>query len=161
MSPRADPPLEGFFLDLPVRFSECDAYGVVWHGRYAVYLEELRNAVTARYGWTVATARAKGYLVPVTRLEISYRAPARLDTAMRVTGRLRRPDVPRLTFDYEIRDAGSGLLLTRASTEQVVTRESGELLVALPEFLRSLVGEILTGQDDPAHRDLRGSAPRL
>lgn len=146
---RGSPPLRGFRLAVPVRFSECDLYGVVWHGRYAVYLEELRNAVCARYGWSVVTARDAGYLIPVTRMEIAYHAPARFESKLSVVGRLRPPDVARIVFDYEIRD-GQGALLTSATTEQVVTRQGGELLLTLPEFLRTLVGDILLGQDDEA-----------
>ena len=35
------PPLRGFMLEIPVRFAECDAYGVVWHGHYVLYLEQV------------------------------------------------------------------------------------------------------------------------
>jgi acyl-CoA thioester hydrolase len=140
-------------MSIPVRFSECDLYGVVWHGRYAVYLEELRNAVCARYGCTVVTARDAGYLIPVTRLEIAYHAPARFGTVLGVTGRLRPPTVARLIFDYEIRD-DAGSLLTSAVTEQVITRRDGELLLSLPEFLTALGIRIVRGQDDVAERRL-------
>ena len=140
-------------MGIAVRFSECDLYGVVWHGRYAIYLEELRNAVTGRYAWSVQGARQAGFLVPVTRMEILYHAPARLGDHLSVTGRLRPPDVARFVFDYEIRN-GEQRLLTSATTEQVVTRLDGELLLALPEALKALAARILRGQDDPADRAL-------
>jgi acyl-CoA thioester hydrolase len=140
-------------MEIPVRFSECDLYGVVWHGRYAVYLEEIRNAICAKYGWSVATARERGYLVPVTRMEVLFRSPARLDSKVSVTARLRPPSVARLVFDYQVRDR-DGRLLTEAVTEQVVTREDGELLVALPEPIRVLIEDLLRGQDDPEQREL-------
>lgn len=146
---RGSPPLRGFRLRLPVRFSECDLYGVVWHGRYAVYLEELRNAVCARYDWSVLTARESGYLIPVTRMEIAYHAPARFGSVLEIAGRLRAPEVARFVFDYEIREAGGGRL-TSATTEQVVTRLDGELLVKLPEPFRRLAAAILADQDDEA-----------
>lgn len=150
---RAREVLEGFRMEIPVRFSECDLYGVVWHGRYAVYLEEIRNAICAKYGWSVATARERGYLVPVTRMEVLFRSPARLDSKVSVTARLRPPSVARLVFDYQVRDR-DGRLLTEAVTEQVVTREDGELLVALPEPIRVLIEDLLRGQDDPEQREL-------
>ena len=153
MSARAREPLDGFRMEIGVRFSECDLYGVVWHGRYAVYLEEIRNAICAKYGWSVASARDRGYLVPVTRMEILYKSPAKLDTRVAVTARLRAPEVARLVFDYQVRGR-DGKLLTEAVTEQVVTRDDGELLLALPEAIQALVGQILRGQDDPSQRDL-------
>lgn len=150
---RGSPPLAGFRLRLPVRFSECDLYGVVWHGRYAVYLEELRNAVCARFEWSVLTAREAGYLIPITRMEIAYHAPARFGDRLEIAGRLRAPDTARFTFDYEIRRE-AGPLLTTATTEQVVTRLDGELLVSLPEPFRRLASAILAAQDDPARSAL-------
>ncbi len=150
---RARETLEGFRMLIPVRFSECDLYGVLWHGRYAVYLEEVRNAACARYGWSVASARERGYLVPVTRMEISYRSPVRVDAKVVVTARVRPPTGARIVLDYQIRDA-ENRLLTEAVTEQVVTRPEGELLVSLPTPIRDLVDRLLLGQDDPAEREL-------
>jgi acyl-CoA thioester hydrolase len=139
-------PLVGFSRHIAVRFSECDAYGVVWHGNYIAYLEELRNAVTARYGFTPARAMELGYLVPVIEMSLAYRAPARVDESVVVTGRLRPPIVPRFVMDYEIRRTDGSLLVT-ARSDQVVTRRSGELLLTMPRFLRELCDRILSDQD--------------
>lgn len=143
------PPLQGFTIDIPVRFAECDSYGVVWHGHYALYLEEVRDRLTARFGFTPAKALALGYRVPVTRLEIRYRAPARPDETIRATARLRPPETARLILDYEIRGSG-GALLASAETEQVVVRSDGELLLTLPAGLKRLTEEILAFQDTAA-----------
>jgi acyl-CoA thioester hydrolase len=143
------PPLRGFTIDIPVRFAECDSYGVVWHGHYALYLEEVRDRLTARFGFTPAKALALGYRVPVTRLEIRYRAPARPDETIRATARLRPPETARLILDYEIRGSG-GALLASAETEQVVVRSDGELLLTLPAGLKRLTEEILAFQDSAA-----------
>jgi acyl-CoA thioester hydrolase len=143
------PPLQGFTIDIPVRFAECDSYGVVWHGHYALYLEEVRDRLTARFGFTPAKALALGYRVPVTRLEIRYRAPARPDETIRATARLRPPETARLIVDYEIRGS-RGELLASAQTEQVVVRADGELLLTLPAGLKRLTEEILAFQDSAA-----------
>ena len=139
-------PLRGYTIEIPVRFAECDSYGVVWHGHYALYLEEVRDRLTSRFGFTPATALALGYRVPVTRMEIRYRAPARPDETIRATARLRPPEAARLILDYEIRNA-RGDLLASAETEQVVVRADGELLLTLPGGLRRLTEEILASQD--------------
>ena len=67
-------PLRGLTLEIPVRFAECDPYGVVWHGHYALYLEQAREALTGKFGFTAARALAMGYSVPITRMELKYRA---------------------------------------------------------------------------------------
>jgi acyl-CoA thioester hydrolase len=148
MSPslRAAEPLRGFTLEVPVRFAECDPYGVVWHGHYVLYLEHAREALTGKFGFTAARAMEMGYRVPVTRMELKYRAPARPDQTIRVTARLRSPAVARLVMDYEIRSE-AGDLLCAAETEQVVLNSENELLLTLPSGLRSLCTSILEYQN--------------
>ncbi len=146
MSARRRPePLRGFSVQIPVRFAECDPYGVVWHGHYALYLEQAREALTARFGFTATRALSMGYRVPVTRMEIRYRVPIFADSFILVTARLRPPDVARFLLDYEIRGE-SGELLAEASTEQVVVKASGELLVTLPGGLRRMAEAIVEFQ---------------
>lgn len=144
-APPRPEPLRGFSVQIPVRFAECDSYGVVWHGHYALYLEQAREALTSRFGFTASKALTMGYRVPVTRMEIRYRAPIVVDTSVLVTARLRPPDVARFLLDYEVRGE-SGELLADASTEQVVVKASGELLVTLPGGLRKLADAILEFQ---------------
>src|SRR5207344_1825279 len=108
--PGSAPALRGFSIEVPVRFAECDSYGVVWHGHYALYLEQVREALTARFGFTAAGALTRGYRVPITRMEIRYRAPALPDTVVRVIARLRPPEVARFIVDYQVR-ASAGQLL--------------------------------------------------
>jgi acyl-CoA thioester hydrolase len=141
---RADP-LRGLNVDIAVRFAECDPYGVVWHGHYALYLEQAREALTGRFGFTAARALAMGYKVPITRMELKYRAPATPGQTIRVTARLRPPEVARFVIDYEIR-SDSGNLLASAVTEQVVLNAQGELLLTLPSGLRELCASILAHQ---------------
>jgi acyl-CoA thioester hydrolase len=143
---RADEPLRGLTLEVPVRFAECDPYGVVWHGHYVLYFEQAREALTGRFGFTAARALEMGYRVPVTRLELRYRAPARPDQTVHVTARLRSPSVARLVMDYEVRSE-TGELLVSGETEQVVINRDGELLLTLPSGLRSLCTSILELQD--------------
>ncbi len=147
MSARPRPaPLRGFSVQIPVRFAECDAYGVVWHGHYALYLEQVREALTARFGFTASSALSMGYRVPITRMEIRYRVPIFADSIVQVTARLRPPDVARFLLDYELRSE-SGELLAEAVTEQVVVNASGELLLTLPGGLKRMADAILKFQD--------------
>ena len=148
MTATVPPPesLRGLSLAIPVRFAECDSYCVVWHGHYALYLEHVREALTGRFGFTAASSLAMGYKVPITRMELKYRAPAMADQVIRVTARLRPPNVARFVMDYEIRSE-SGNLLASAVTEQVVLNAQGELLLTLPSGLRALCASILEYQD--------------
>lgn len=142
------PPLSGHSIVIPVRFAECDPYAVVWHGHYALYLEQVRESLTARFGFTAAKALTMGYRVPITRMEIRYRLPARPDTTIRATARLRPPEVARFVLDYEIRSEPEGELLATAETEQVVLNRRGELMLKLPPGLKAMAEEILKYQNE-------------
>jgi len=143
---RAAEPLAGHTIEIPVRFAECDSYGVVWHGHYALYFEQAREALTSRFGFTASKALHLGYRVPITRMETRYAKPVVADTCIRVTARLRPPESARLVLDYEIRDA-EGALLASAQTEQVVVSAGGELLLTFPRMLGDLVRKILSFQE--------------
>ena len=140
------PPLRGHTIDIAVRFAECDPYGVVWHGHYILYLEHAREALTGKFGFSAARALEMGYRVPITRLELTYRAPALPDQIVKVTARLRDPAVARFVIDYEIRSE-TGNLLAAALTEQVVVNRGGELLLTMPAGLRALCTSILAYQE--------------
>ena len=129
-----------------VRFQEVDSLRVVWHGHYVLYLEHAREALTGKFGFTAARALEMGYRVPVTRMELRYRAPARPDQIIRVTARLRSPSVARFVMDYEVRSE-TGDLLASAETEQVIVNREGELLLTMPSGLRALCASILEYQD--------------
>lgn len=146
----------GFTARLPVRFPEVDSYGVVWHGHYVLYMEVARNALCAAAGLTPAEALAAGYKVPITRVELSLRRPARLDDELEVTALLREPRIARLEMEYEIRRL-AGELLATGVTEQVVLNPDGELLLTFPAALRTLVSRILAYQ----RGDLEFPAPRV
>ena len=144
---RDPPPLQGHSIVIPVRFAECDSYAVVWHGHYALYLEQVRESLTARFGFTAAKALDMGYRVPITRMEIRYRLPARPDTLIRATARLRPLEVARFVLDYEIRSEPEGILFASAETEQVVLNAKGELMLRLPAGLKTMAEEILKSQN--------------
>jgi len=140
-------PLRGYSVSIPVRFAECDTYGVVWHGHYALYLEQVREALTSSFGFTATKALTIGYRVPLSRMEIRYLSPVRADTTIVATARLRRPEVARFVMDYELRTE-SGSLLATAETEQVVLNREGELLLTLPAGLKKMAEEILRYQEE-------------
>lgn len=135
-----------FTVSFDVRFPEVDSYGVVWHGHYILYFDVARNALCAAGGLTPAQALAMGYKVPITRVTLDLKRPARLDDRLEVSALLREAPAAKLTMDYEIRRLPGRELLATGSTEQVILSPGGELLLTLPAPVKSLVGRILAFQ---------------
>ena len=51
-----------------IRFSEVDSMGVVWHGNYAIYFEDAREAFGAKYGLEYLMMYDEGYFEPIVEL---------------------------------------------------------------------------------------------
>jgi acyl-CoA thioester hydrolase len=149
-----------FSVSFEVRFPEVDSYGVVWHGHYVQYFEVARNALCAAFGLTPADALAHGYKVPITRVTMDLKRPARLDDRLVVSTRLAPPETAKLAMTYEIRRAGTGELLASGTTEQVILNPSGELLVTFPAPVRTLVERVLAFQRGEAEPDSSKILPR-
>jgi acyl-CoA thioester hydrolase len=136
-----------------VRFPEVDSYGVVWHGHYVLYFEVARNALCAAFGLTPAEALAHGYKVPITRVEMSLKRPAKLDDRLEVSAVLAPAETAKLAMTYEIRRLPERTLLATGSTEQVILNPAGELLLTLPLPVRTLVARVLSFQRGDAEPD--------
>lgn len=142
-----------FSVAFEVRFPEVDAYGVVWHGHYVQYFEVARNALCAAFGLTPADALRHGYKVPITRVTMDLKRPARLDDRLVVSARLAEPETAKLTMAYEIRRAEAPELLAAGATEQVVLDPTGQLLLTFPAPVKTLVARILAFQRGEAGPD--------
>ena len=135
-----------FAVDLDVRFPEVDAYGVVWHGNYVLYMEVARNALCAAAGLTPAEALAAGYKVPITKVEVQLKKPARLDDRLEVSAWLIPPETAKLKMTYVVRRLPEHEVLSTGSTEQVLLNPRGELLLSFPAAVKVLVERILAHQ---------------
>ena len=146
-----------FAVDLDVRFPEVDSYGVVWHGHYVLYMEVARNALCAAAGLTPAEALEAGYKVPITRMELQLRKPARLDDRLEVSAWLVPPETAKLQMTYVVRRLPEREILATGATEQVLLKPGGELLLAFPTAVKVLVERILAYQ----RGDLELPAPKI
>jgi acyl-CoA thioester hydrolase len=142
-----------FSVSFEVRFPEVDSYGVVWHGHYVQYFEVARNALCAAFGLTPADALAHGYKVPITKVTMDLKRPARLDDRLAVTARLVPHETAKLVMEYEIRREGTGQLLASGATEQVILDPSGQLLLTFPAPVKTLVARVLAFQRGEAEPD--------
>ena len=127
-------------IDLAPAFHDCDPMQVVWHGHYFKYFEIARCALLQRYDYDYPQMGASGYLFPVVDARVKYIRSLRFAQPLKVRARITEWE-NRLKIEYEIRDAASGELLTRAHTIQVaVGIESGEMLYVCPPVLWERLG---------------------
>ncbi len=117
-----------------VRFSEVDSMHIVWHGNYALYLEDGREAFGREYpGLGYSDIHAAGYGAPIVDMQVQFRGPLRLGEEAVIETRYIDSDAAKICFEYEIRRP-DGALVATASTMQVFTGTGGELELVNPAF---------------------------
>lgn len=66
-------------MDVRIYYEDTDAAGVVYHANYLKYFERARTEYFRGHGLLVAELAKEGYVFPVVRMEIDFKAPARHD----------------------------------------------------------------------------------
>ena len=80
---------ETFRFPLRVYYEDTDAAGVVYYANYLKFMERARTEWLAALGFDLAEfEQSHGVLFVVARMEIEYRAPARLGDRLEATLRL-------------------------------------------------------------------------
>lgn len=77
-------------MEFRIYYEDTDAGGVVYHGRYPGFFERGRTEFFRDRGLSVQQLHDEGLLLPVVRMEIDFRYPARLDDLVRVETKLAR-----------------------------------------------------------------------
>ena len=71
-------------MQLRIYYEDTDAGGVVYHAAYLGFFERARTEFFRERGLSVRQLHDEGIIFPVVRMEIDFRAPARLDDLLRI-----------------------------------------------------------------------------
>lgn len=85
-----------------VRFSEVDSMNVVWHGAYALYFEDAREAFGEKYGLRYLYIFDHGFYAPIVELKLQYKNPLTYKDKGLIEISLRNTDAAKIIFDYTI-----------------------------------------------------------
>ena len=121
-------------IDLTVRFSELDPLGMVWHGNYARYLEDAREAWGRHYGLGYMDMYNHGFAAPLYDLQLHYRGRATLNDRLQVSITYCDAAEGRLVFRYQITNAQTGELVLTAESLQLFITLEGVFWPAAPDF---------------------------
>lgn len=121
-------------VPLKIRFSEVDSMRIVWHGHYATFFEDAREAFGRQYGLGYLDVYGQGYYTPLVELSAKYKKPIMYDMEPVVTIIYRPTDAAKIVFDYEITDPKDGEVLATGHSVQVFMDMDYQLVWANPEF---------------------------
>lgn len=127
-----------------VNYSEIDQMGVVYHARYAVWLDVARTEYLRQAGMSYRELEATGFFLVVGDLTMRYHRPARYDDQVGVRCWVRELASRRVTFAYRITHAETEVLLVSAETKMLSLNHQFE-----PTRLPAAVAALLHAAPDP------------
>jgi acyl-CoA thioester hydrolase len=98
-------------MEFRIYYEDTDAGGVVYHANYLGYFERARTEFFRERGVSVRDLHDQGSLFPVVRLEVDYKAPARLDDLVRIETEVLEVGRTAFTLGQRVVRATDGVLL--------------------------------------------------
>ncbi len=120
--------------EFTVRFSEVDALAIVWHGNYLKYFEDGREAFGKKYEFDYLDTFNQGFVTPLVHVEMDYRRPLTYGDKAIVETVFINSEAAKIIFDYTIKRADTGEIVTKGNTVQIFLNSARELVLTSPEF---------------------------
>lgn len=122
-------------ISLPVRFSETDAMGIVWHGNYLKFFEDAREHFGEVYLMRYLDVYNQGYFTPIVKSEINHKASIYYGERALIHVTLEQHDSAKIIFRYEVVNEQSQQVAATGMTMQVFMNASDRTLELIkPEF---------------------------
>ena len=120
-----------------VGFSDTDAQGIVYYGRYLPYFDTARVEYERHLGLLDLEVGEEEFVMRAA--SVLYEAPARFDDLIEVFVRTRRIGRSSMTNEYQAYRVEDDLLMCTAEQTMVCVELAGRRPVAIPDIYRSRV----------------------
>jgi len=111
-----------------------DSLKIVWHGNYAKYLEEGREAFGHKYGLNYLSVFDEGYIIPLVNYTIDYKKVVRYGDVIIIETTYFNTDAAKIVFDYTVYRESDMAVVATGRTTQVFLTKSDELCLTIPPF---------------------------
>ena len=149
-----------------VRWSDCDAQGIVFNGAYFDYLEVAQAEYFRNLGFILYDPDGRRHFDTATvKATLEYLSPARVDDLIEIRWKVEWIGNSSLTTRAEIHNRATGDLLLRAEIIYVNFDSDAGVSRPVPDDLRTLIetyesaGEIIPLDDLPQLAGLARAAP--
>ena len=122
-------------FETKVYYSDTDAYGVVWHGAYLRWLEKGRVDLCNTLGLDLVSMKKMDILLPVTNMNVKYKASAKLDDAIIIETWIEKFNSLSVTFKKVIKSKETDKVFIEALFDVVAINNAGKLYRRMPEDL--------------------------
>jgi len=125
---------------ISIRFSEVDSMSIVWHGNYAMYFEQAREAFGKKYGLEYLTIYFNGYYVPIVKLSFDYKRILKYGDDVEVKIIYVPTASAKICYEYQVfvkNKSGKKILAAQGESMQVFTDLRHNLVLENPAFYES------------------------
>ena len=129
------------WIDVRVRYQECDPMGVVHHSVYPIWFEIGRTELLRARGGDYRAMEASGVFLAVVRLEVKYRRPARYDDELRLGVAVTSTSRVKIEHRYELRRRIGDEVLAVGSTTLACLDCNGRARALPDDLLADLPGD--------------------
>ena len=129
-----------------VQFSEIDALGIAWHGRYPVYFEEASAALGRACGLSYKDYFKADLSAPIVQFHIDYHQPLLLDNEFFVKASLIWCEGARLNTEFVITKENGTITTTGYSVQMFINRTTSEVLIYPAELIEKCRRRWLSGE---------------
>ena len=125
-------------VEVRIRYSDTDHFGVVYYARYLNWLEAGRTEILRENGISYADYEKKGLFAPVVKLEVDYKTPVGYDDIVVVETRIEKIGNSSVEFNYKIYKKENNLLIATAKTINVFIKKNREK-ISVPDEVRKIL----------------------
>ena len=123
-------------LEQTVYYADTDSYGVVWHGTYLRWMEQARVEFCRNLGIDLVSMKENDVVIPVTNINIRYKASAKLDNTVIVETQITKISPLTVTFNQIIKEKDTNKIFTNADVEVVAVNGEGRIYRRMPDVLK-------------------------
>jgi len=122
-------------VERSVRFEEVDSLNYMWHGRYASWLEDGREALGKLHHLSYLDFFQHGVSVPLKLFHLDFHQPLLYAQTYSIHVSLLWNEAALLDFEYVLKNSG-GIVTTTGYTTQLMLSLEGEMLLEQPAFYK-------------------------
>jgi acyl-CoA thioester hydrolase len=120
--------------EVPVRFSEIDALGIVWHGHYLKFFEDGREAFGKQYELGYLDIHGQQFFVPLVNINVEFKRTVKYGENIIIETTYIDSPAAKIIFNYKLYRSSDMVLVATGSSIQVFMDLKQELYITQPEF---------------------------
>lgn len=121
--------------EVVIRFSECDALKMVWHGNYLKYFEDGREDFGKKFDLSYFDIYGQtGLAVPLVHVECDFKKMVGLGEKILVVTTMIDDPASKIIFEYNIFNDKKELVCTGKTIQVFLNLEKKELQLTVPCF---------------------------